>query len=112
MLHFNPIKQTPSRRTCAQCGAGQFLDGLSITGRPSVQRGGISAAPGALLEAPPTAAVARRPLCPRGPAPVHYGNRDQQAISLIDSLSPTTHLNVVPVLIMHAFGGLISTNFY
>ena len=76
MLHLNPVKQKQYRRTRAQCGAGQFLDGLSITGRASVQRGGVSAAPGALLEAPPTAAVARRPLCPRGPAPVHYGDRE------------------------------------
>lgn len=43
--------------TRAQSGAGQFLDGLSITGQPPVERGRIGAAAGSLLEATPTTAV-------------------------------------------------------
>lgn len=67
--------------TGAQRGAGQFLDGLAVTGQPSVEGGRVGAAAGSLLEAPPTAAVARRPLRPRGPAAVHCDKRGE-------SLSP------------------------
>lgn len=45
--------------TCAQGGTGQLLYGLSITRQSSIERGGVCATPGPLLEAPPTATVTR-----------------------------------------------------
>lgn len=53
----NSLGREQNRITSAECGAGQFLDGLSITGQSSVERGGISAAPGSFLEASTATAV-------------------------------------------------------
>lgn len=64
--------------TGAQRGAGQFLYGLAVTGQPSVEGGRVGAAAGSLLEAPPTAAVARRPLRPCGPAAIHCDKRGHE----------------------------------
>lgn len=75
--------------TGAQRGAGQFLDGLAVAGQPSVEGGRIGAAAGSLLEAPPTAPVARRPLRPRGPAAVHCDKRG-------DSFNPLPRRGHVP----------------
>lgn len=57
--------------TWAERGAGYFLEGLPIAEGASIEWGGVGARPGALLPAPATAVVARRPLGPGGPATIH-----------------------------------------
>lgn len=72
--------------TWAERGAGYFLEGLPIAEGAAIEWGGVGARPGALLPAPATAVVARRPLRPGGPATIHCrrrqtGERDAQSQS-------------------------------
>lgn len=77
------------RLTGAKCGTWQLLDGLSITGQPSVERRRVGAAAGSFLETPSTAAVTHRPLRPRRPAAVHCGNRGRR--SAHESIQTTSY---------------------
>lgn len=61
--------------TWAEGGAGYFLEGLPVAEGAAVERCGVGARPRALLPAPAAAVVARRPLGPGGPAPVHCRRR-------------------------------------
>lgn len=64
--------------TWTQSGASNFLDALALAEGAAVERGGVGAGPGALLEASPTAAVTHRPLCPGGPASIHCTGREKE----------------------------------
>ena len=58
--------------TWTQCVAGDLLHRHALAESPSVQRSRVGAGSRALLDAAPTRHVARRPLCPQGPAAVHW----------------------------------------
>lgn len=68
-------KVSESPLTWAEGGAGDLLERLPITEGTTVEWRRVGACPGALLPAPATAVVARRPLRPGGPATVHCKRR-------------------------------------
>lgn len=108
--------------TRADWGAGDFLDGLSVTRWPSVQGRRIGAAASSFLQAPPTAAVTRRPLRPRRPAAVYCDTHTKTSSTLVslwyETLTPTLtdklNLDIFTQKeikwIMHHFNKNIKTN--
>lgn len=70
------MQEAVAAGTWAQSGAGCFLDILPLTEGAPVERCRVGAAPAPFLPATPTAGAADGPLRPRGPAPVHWPDRE------------------------------------
>lgn len=69
--------------TWAERIARQLLDALTFTNGAAVERGGVGTAARALLVATATAAVAHRPLCPRGPSSVNCWRKQTRTVTVL-----------------------------